>query len=88
MITKEKTEEIITKFGGDPKNSGKTQSQIAIMTWRINDLTQHLDTHKKDHHGRRGLIMLVSKRRKLLTYLSKKNINDYRQILVDLSLRK
>lgn len=88
MILSEKKQELVEKFGGDNKDSGRSEVQIAIFTERINDLTKHVDTHKKDHHTRRGLINLVSKRRRLLNYLMKKDINRYRKILADLSLRK
>lgn len=88
MILSEKKQELVEKFGGDNKDSGRSEVQIAIFTERINDLTKHVDTHKKDHHTRRGIINLVSKRRRLLNYLMKKDINRYRKILADLSLRK
>jgi small subunit ribosomal protein S15 len=88
MIPQELKAEIVAKHGGSGENTGKSEVQIAIFTARINDLTHHLDTHKKDHHSRRGLIHLVSKRRKLLDYLSRRDINRYRQIISVLSLRK
>lgn len=88
MISKDNKADIITKYGDNPNDTGKCEVQIAILTARINDLTHHLDYHKKDHHSRRGLIYLVSKRRKLLDYLSRKDINRYRSIISSLSLRK
>lgn len=88
MITKEHKAEIVTKFGSTSADSGKPEVQVALLTARINDLTGHLENHKKDNHSRRGLIKLVSKRRKLLDYLSKKDINRYRTVLADLNLRK
>ncbi len=88
MITQAQKAELVNKYGASEKDSGKSEVQIAVLTARINDLTQHLVGHKKDHHSRRGLIMMVSKRRKLLNYLMKKDIRRYRQTLVDLSLRK
>ncbi|MBQ6269857.1 MAG: 30S ribosomal protein S15 [Bacteroidetes bacterium] len=88
MITKEKTAELIAKFGDSPKDSGKAEVQIAILTTRIANLTKHLETRKKDNHTRRGLIMLVSKRRKLLNYLVKTDIERYRNIIAALELRK
>ena len=88
MIPNELKATIVEKHGSSPKNTGLTEVQIALFTARINDVTQHLDSHKKDHHGRRGLIKMVSKRRKLLTYLAKKDINRYRKIIAALSLRK
>ena len=88
MISKEQKSEIIEKFGGDSKKSGKTEAQIALLTARINDLTKHLENHKKDVSSRRGLITMVSKRRKLLRYLANKDIQRYRNILAELKLRK
>jgi len=88
MITKTEKAGIIEKFGDSSKDSGKPEVQVAILTARINDLTKHLIKFKKDHHTRRGLIQMVSKRRKLLNYLMKKDITRYRRIIADLSLRK
>jgi small subunit ribosomal protein S15 len=88
MITKEQRLEAIKRFGANPADTGKSEVQISMLTTRINYLTGHLDTHKKDHHSRRGLIKLVSKRRRLLTYLANNDISRYREILVALSLRK
>lgn len=88
MITNEQRAEVIKKFGETPKDSGKAEVQIALLTNRINDLTKHLESFKKDNSSRRGLIKLVAKRRKLLDYLIKKDITRYRKIIADLSLRK
>ncbi|MDQ1265314.1 MAG: small subunit ribosomal protein [Bacteroidota bacterium] len=88
MVSKEQKANVIKKFGVDDKDTGKSEVQIALLTSRIIDLSSHLDTHKKDNHSRRGLISLVSKRRKLLDYLAKKDISRYRAILASLSLRK
>jgi len=88
MILKEQKAEIIKKFGGDIRNTGVPEVQIALMTARIQDITNHLNTHKKDNHSRRGLIKLVSQRKRLLNYLAKKDINRYRKILAELNLRK
>ena len=88
MINKSQKAEIVKKFGGTAENSGKPEVQVAILTARINDLTGHLSTHKQDNHNRRGLIQMVSKRRKLLDYLMRKNITRYRTIVAELSLRK
>jgi len=88
MITKEQKSEIINKFGVKAADTGRSEVQVAIHTARINDLTHHLDGHKKDNASRRGLIKLVSKRRKLLDYLAKKDINRYRDVLKSLALRK
>jgi len=87
-ISTEKTAELIEKFGGEAKNSGLTEVQIAILSERIANLTEHFKTHKKDNHGRRGLIGLVSKRRKLLNFLSNKDQARYQAIVSALGLRK
>ncbi len=88
MIDNQKKQHLVERYGNNINDSGKAEVQIAIFTERIKDLTGHLLTHKKDNHSRRGLIKMVSKRRKLLDYLTKKDINRYRKIIVDLSLRK
>lgn len=88
MISKEQKSEIIEKFGGSVTNTGTPEVQIALFTHRINELTQHLEHHKKDNHSRRGLIKLVSKRAKLLSYLAKKDINRYREITSILNIRR
>ncbi len=88
MIYKEQKKEIVENFGSNTNDTGKPEVQVAILTARINDLTGHLGTHKKDHHSRRGLIQMVSKRRRLLNYLAKKDINRYREVIAALSLRK
>lgn len=87
-ITKEQKKEIITTFGGSEGNSGSTEAQIAIMTSRIKDMTEHLKENKKDHASRRGLLMLVGKRRRLLNYLMKKDIEKYRSLIKELGIRK
>lgn len=88
MVSQEKKAELIEKFGGNNKDSGRAEVQVAILTERIQDLTRHMSSHRKDHHTRRGLINLVSKRRKLLDYLTAMDISRYRKIVSDLSLRK
>ncbi len=88
MINNEQKAEIVLKHGDSPENTGKSEVQVAILTARINDMTGHLETHKKDNHSRRGLIQLVAKRRKLLDYLAKNDISRYRAIIAALSLRK
>ncbi len=88
MINSEQRLESVKKFGADDKDTGKSEVQVAILTSRINDLTQHLNMHKKDHHSRRGLIKMVAKRRKILNYLAKRDITRYRAVLAALSLRK
>ena len=87
-MTKEEKLEIIKKFGVTEKDSGKSEVQIALITKRLNDLTGHFDVHKKDHHSRRGLMQLVGKRRRLLDYLMKKDIERYRAIIKELNIRK
>lgn len=87
-MTKEEKLEIIKKFGTSEKDSGKTEVQIALLTKRINDLTEHFNVHKKDHHSRRGLMIMVGKRRRLLNYLMKKDINGYRELIKELNIRK
>ncbi len=87
-LTSEEKLEIIKKFGGDPKNSGKTEVQVALLTRRIADLTEHLKSNAKDHHSRRGLLKLVGKRRRLLNYLLKKDIERYRTLINELGLRR
>jgi len=88
MITKEQKAEIIEKHGASLANTGKSEVQVALLTARILDLAHHLESHKKDHHGRRGLIAMVSKRRRLLDYLARTEISRYRSIIAALSLRK
>ncbi len=87
-MTKEEKLEILKKYGANEKDSGKAEVQIALITKRINDLTDHFNTHKKDHHSRRGLMMMVGKRRRLLDYLIKKDITRYRAIIKELNIRK
>jgi len=87
-MTKEEKLEIIKKYGKDNKDSGKSEVQVALLTKRINDLTDHFNVHLKDHHSRRGLMMMVGKRRKLLDYLMQKDINRYREIIKELNIRK
>lgn len=87
-LTKEKKKEIIEKFGGSADNSGSTEAQIAMFTQRINDLTDHLKNHRKDHASRRGLLLLVGKRRRLLNYLMKEDIVKYRELIKELGIRK
>lgn len=87
-MTKEEKAEIIKKYGSNNNDSGKTEVQVALLTKRINDLTEHFNKHAKDHHSRRGLMMMVGKRRRLLDYLSKRDIERYRAIIKDLNIRK
>ena len=87
-MTSEEKLEIIKKFGANEKDSGKSEVQIALLTQRINDLTEHFNKHSKDHHSRRGLMMMVGKRRRLLDYLASKDIARYRSIIKELNIRK
>ncbi|WP_205698185.1 30S ribosomal protein S15 [Conexibacter sp. SYSU D00693] len=87
-LTAERKAEIIERFGENPQDTGNTRVQIALLTARINDLTEHLRENKKDHHSRRGLLMLVGQRRRLLNYLQKKDLEGYRALLGELGLRK
>ncbi|PIW69441.1 MAG: 30S ribosomal protein S15 [Ignavibacteriales bacterium CG12_big_fil_rev_8_21_14_0_65_30_8] len=87
-MTNEQKLELIKKYGANEKDSGKTEVQIALLTHRINELTSHFEEHKKDHHSRRGLLMMVGKRRRLLDYLKRKDIERYRTIIKELNIRK
>jgi len=87
-LAKEIKAEIIKEYGGDPKNTGSTVAQIALLTRQISDLTEHFKIHKKDHNSRRGLLRQVGQRRKLLKYLKRVDLDKYREILKNLDLRK
>lgn len=87
-LTKENKADIIKKFGDSDTDTGKTEVQIAILTERIKYLTEHLKTHKKDHHSRRGLLKLVGQRRRLLRYLTKTDIMRYRKVISELGIRR
>lgn len=87
-LPKERKKEIVKEHGNDENDSGKTNVQVALLTRRINDLTQHLKMHKKDNHTRHGLLKLVGKRKALLDYLKKKNIAEYRALISKLGIRK
>jgi small subunit ribosomal protein S15 len=86
-LTKEVTAAIIAEYGKDAQDSGSTEVQIALLTQRIKDLTEHLKIHKHDHHTRRGLLMLVGQRRRLMRYLQKRDINAYRELIAKLGIR-
>lgn len=88
MISKEKKLEIIKNFGRTPEDTGSPEVQIALLTERITELTEHLKNNKKDHHSRRGLLKMVGQRRGLLEYLKKTNIEGYRALIDRLGLRK
>ncbi len=87
-LTKEKKSDIIKKHGSSEQDSGKAEVQIALLTEHINQLTPHFDKHKQDHHSRRGLLKMVGKRRRLLDYLAKKDIERYRAIIRELGIRR
>ncbi|MBT5956788.1 MAG: 30S ribosomal protein S15 [Candidatus Marinimicrobia bacterium] len=87
-ITKERVEELVKEFGGDDKNTGAPEVQIAITTDKIRNITEHLKINKKDHSGRRGLIILVAQRRKLLNYVKKTGVSRYKEIIEKLNIRK
>ena len=88
MIAKEKKQAIINDYGRTPNDTGSPEVQIALLTERINSLTGHLKVHKKDHHSRRGLLMMVGQRRGLLNYLAAQDIERYRTIIAQLGLRR
>ena len=87
-LTQERKQELIAKFGDSPTDTGKAEVQIALLTARINDLTEHLRAHRKDHHSRRGLLMLVGRRRRFLNYLQRTDLERYRALLRELGLRR
>jgi small subunit ribosomal protein S15 len=87
-ISKEQKAEIIKTIGGDEKKSGKTEVQIALMTEQINSLTDHFKTNPKDFHSRRGLLKIVGRRKRLLEYLKRKDLESYRELIAKLGLRR
>ena len=87
-ITKEKTAQLVKKFGASEKDTGNPAVQVAILTERINSLTEHLKEHKNDKHSRRGLLAMVSKRRSLLDYIKGKNAEEYLALIQKLNIRK
>lgn len=87
-LTKEKKQEFFTQHGKAAENTGSPEAQIALFTYRINHLTDHLKANKKDHSSRLGLLKLVGKRRRLLDYLQKNDIERYRSIIAELQIRK
>lgn len=88
MLLKEEKSKVIAEYATHEGDTGSPEVQIAILTKRINDLTEHLKTHKKDHHSRRGLLKMVGQRRNLLNYVMKKDIERYRSIISRLGIRK
>ncbi|MEG1797035.1 MAG: 30S ribosomal protein S15 [Clostridium sp.] len=87
-ITKEQKQTIIEEYRLSDKDTGSPEVQIAILTFRINNLTEHLQSNKKDHHSRRGLLMMVGQRKGLLSYVKKQDIERYRTIIAQLGIRK
>ena len=88
MISREAVQTTIATYGTNEKDSGSTEVQIALLTERINDLSSHFKVHKKDHHSRRGLLHMVSQRRRLLTYLRRNNPEQYKTLIGRLELRR
>ncbi len=87
-LTAEKKQELIGRFGRTEGDTGSAEVQVALLTERINQLTEHLRGHRKDHHSRRGLLMLVGQRRRQLRYLERSDLDRYRQVVTDLGLRR
>jgi small subunit ribosomal protein S15 len=87
-LTTERKQELIARFGENPSDTGKAEVQIALLTERINLLTEHLRSHGKDHHSRRGLLMLVGRRRRFLNYLQRTELERYRSVIRELGLRR
>jgi small subunit ribosomal protein S15 len=87
-LTQERKAELTTQFGKDAQDTGNTRVQVALLTERINQLTAHLRAHKKDHHSRRGLLMLVGRRRRLLNYMQRSDLEGYRELIKELGLRR
>ena len=87
-LTQERKAELTKQFGKDERDTGNTRVQVALLTERINELTEHLREHSKDHHSRRGLLMLVGQRRRLLRYLERTDLERYRALVADLGLRR
>ena len=88
MISKEKKAQIVAEYGRTPEDTGSPEVQIAILTARISELTEHLKANPKDHHSRRGLLMMVGQRRGMLDYLKSKDIEAYRSLIERLGIRK
>ncbi len=88
MLDPEKTKEIIKKFGKNAGDTGTSEVQVALLSTRIKELTGHFKAHLKDHHSRRGLLKMVSKRRRLLNYLGRKNYQRYQKLITELQLRR
>lgn len=87
-LTKEQKTDLIGKYGRSAGDTGSAEVQVALLTERINELTGHLRTHSKDHHSRRGLLMLVGRRRRFLNYLQRRDLERYRSLIRELGLRR
>lgn len=87
-ITKEQKSDIFTEFGGSAENTGSTEVQVALLTTRINTLSEHLRANRKDHHGRRGLLTMVGRRKRLLKYLEAQDFEKYKALIARLGLRR
>jgi small subunit ribosomal protein S15 len=87
-LTKEAKQELISKHGQNDRDTGSTEVQVAMLTRRINELTEHLRAHPKDHYSRRGLLKLVGRRRRFLDYLQRKDLEGYRALIKELGLRR
>jgi small subunit ribosomal protein S15 len=87
-LTQERKQELVEKYGASAADTGKAEVQVALLTERINALTEHLRAHRKDHHSRRGLLMLVGRRRRFLNYLQRSDLERYRALVRELGLRK
>ena len=87
-LTQERKQELVRAFGSDERDTGSTRVQVALLTERINELTEHLRANTKDHHSRRGLLMLVGRRRRLLNYFQKRDLEGYRALIKELGLRR
>ncbi len=88
MVSSEQKKQIIEKFGGNTANTGDAKVQVALLTARINDLQGHFKANPKDHASRRGLLMLVGQRRRLLAYIKNRDIDEYRSLIAELGIRK
>ena len=86
-VSKERKAELVAQYGASDKDSGSAEVQVALLTERIKGLTEHMKTHPKDFHTRRGLLMLVGKRRRLLSYIKARDIEDYRKLIKSLGIR-
>jgi small subunit ribosomal protein S15 len=87
-LTQERKAELTKQFGKDERDTGNSRVQIALLSERINELTSHLRLHGKDHHSRRGLLMLVGRRRRLLNYMQRSDLDGYRELIKELGLRR